>query len=167
MHYLADTINRDNFADVYKIGRTLGSGATSIVHEVELQDYDPARHKVKNYAAKVIKLGRKMSMAKMVCYEIEILKTIRQGNLVRAVDCFVDNSSDIFSIVIVMDLVNGYPITQVSSMLVLPDSFIGALGNQIARGLNYLHSINIAHRDLKGENIIFSVAEKTVKLSNL
>lgn len=166
-NYLSSMILRGNFNEQFTLGKELGSGATAVVHEcVPTPINEIAKNK---FAVKIIKIGKKMNLAKTICFEMEILHSLNHVNVIKAIGCYFlieDGNVKNFKICIIMELVQGIAISALCQQLEMPDKCIGTMGSQILQGLKYLHGIDIVHRDLKGDNIIFDFESDLVKLSN-
>jgi|LauGreSuBDMM15SN_2_FD.fasta_scaffold25117_1 serine/threonine protein kinase len=131
--------------DLYKFERVLGEGASGQVQMV--------RHKKTGvrYAMKVIKKDGGMNDADSMGTELEIMKVVRHKNIVCLHELF-ESSSCIW---LILELVQGSDLTTfISSMKHYSESLVAPLFAQILRGVHYLHSQGIVHRDLKLDNIM-------------
>jgi len=85
--------------------------------------------------------------------EIEILSSLRHNNIVRYLGTArEDNTLNIF-----LEYITGGSIQSLlAKMGPFPEEVISVYTKQILYGLEYLHSNNIVHRDIKGGNILVS-----------
>jgi serine/threonine protein kinase len=83
--------------------------------------------------------------------EISVLRTLQHENIVRYLGCSVeDNTFNIF-----LEYIPGGSIASViKKFSSLNESVIRRYTKQILMGLEYLHSHQIIHRDIKGANIL-------------
>jgi len=140
-------------------GEKMGSGGTATVYKVV--------HKVsgQEFACKVVKLGRVKDVAKreMLMREIAIIKMLDHPNIVKIVEVFQKMNV----IYIIMELCTGGELfdklyDQPEAKFTEPNAAF--LVSKALGALNYLHSNDIAHRDLKLENFIFDTAEEDAEI---
>ena len=84
--------------------------------------------------------------------EIEILKKIYHENVIQFLDSF--ESPNEFCLV--TELAQGQLYDILEEDKKLPENEIKGIARQLVAGLNYLHSSNIIHRDIKPQNILIS-----------
>jgi serine/threonine protein kinase len=99
---------------------------------------------------------------KSIKREIKILSKIQHENIVNFIDCFATNNH----IYLVMELVEGlslYELLKKQPKRKISEENARSIIKQILRALNYCHSRNVTHRDIKLENVIVS-NEGVVKL---
>lgn len=140
-----------NFFEHYEIIKDIGEGNFGIV---KLGVHKQTKEKV---AIKIIKkddlLSNRMERIKN---EIDIMKICQHPNIVHLIDHF-ENADFIF---IVMDYFQGGNLLEFNNKLKQSktnaqyESIISDIMLQIAKGLQYLHSLGIVHRDLKPQNIM-------------
>ena len=108
-----------------------------LVREVESQ---------KCFAAKFIKTRRR-SYRELATEEISILQSLSHENIIR----YVDSYSGPASIVIVMEYLDGGElfVKIADEDFSLTEADCVGFVSQICLGLQYLHSLNIVHLDLK------------------
>ena len=106
--------------------------------------------------------AKKTSMIDALQHEISLLRDMRHPNIVQ----YLGSNSDGDHLNIFLEYVAG---GSVATMLVnygsLPEGLISNFVRQILQGLNYLHSKDIIHRDIKGANILVD-NKGTVKISD-
>lgn len=106
--------------------------------------------------------AKKNSMIEALKHEISLLRDLKHENIVQ----YLGSNSDENHLNIFLEYVAG---GSVATMLVnygsLPEGLIANFVRQILQGLNYLHSKDIIHRDIKGANILVD-NKGTVKISD-
>lgn len=142
----------------YKIGRQIGKGAYAVVKLVT------DRVSSELMAMKVYEKYKLTDPArrKSVTREIAIMKRLNHDSIVKLYKSF-DNPH---SIHIVMEYVKGKSLYQYLKERPgkrLPEEEAKIIIKQLAEAMQYIHENNVAHRDLKLENII--VNSKTKKLT--
>lgn len=106
--------------------------------------------------------AKKNNMIEALKHEISLLRDLKHDNIVR----YLGSNSDEKNLNIFLEYVAG---GSVATMLVnygsLPEGLVSNFVRQILQGLNYLHSQDIIHRDIKGANILVD-NKGTVKISD-
>lgn len=106
--------------------------------------------------------AKKNNMIEALKHEITLLRDLKHPNIVQ----YLGSNSDDEHLNIFLEYVAG---GSVATMLVnygsLPEGLISNFVRQILQGLNYLHSKDIIHRDIKGANILVD-NKGTVKISD-
>lgn len=144
------------FDDYYETGKLLGSGAYGQVLE--------ARNRISGQIA-AVKIISKESMDTKgevrLRREIGILQVINHENLLKLYDVFETNDR----IYLVTEIVNGGPLFNwlESQNFQISEATSRLLTRDIARGLAYLHSYGIIHRDIKLENILLDTSGPCIK----
>ncbi|KTG38132.1 hypothetical protein cypCar_00007658 [Cyprinus carpio] len=155
--------NQENVKDYYEIGDELGSGQFAVVKK--------CRHKSTGveYAAKFIKKRRSKSSRRGVFKddierEVGILKEIQHPNVITLHDVF-ENKNEV---ILILELVAGGELFDfLAEKESLSEEEATEFLKQILDGVSYLHSKQIAHFDLKPENIMLlnrSVPHPRIKL---
>ena len=118
------------------------------------------------YALKVyekFKLNDPMKR-KAVQREIAVLKKLEHPNVIRLHE-LIDNTKQIN---LVIEYVNGISLQQflknVNSQRRVSEPQCRKLFKQIVEGMDYLHSNNIAHRDIKLDNILIEERTNMIKI---
>ena len=118
------------------------------------------------YALKVyekFKLNDPMKR-KAVQREIAVLKKLEHPNVIRLHE-LIDNTKQIN---LVIEYVNGISLQQflknINSQRRVSEPQCRKLFKQIVEGMDYLHSNNIAHRDIKLDNILIEERTNMIKI---
>ena len=132
----------------YDIMECIGEGGYGKVTKV--------REKVsgKLVAAKVL-LKEKVALGSSLVRierEVRIMRDIEHDNIVNMLDAFTSTSSEIH---IMLELCDTDLMEYVVSHDLNPQQVKFTL-NHMAKGLNYLHGMDVVHRDMKPDNILIS-----------
>ncbi|XP_029023905.1 death-associated protein kinase 2 [Betta splendens] len=140
----------ENVEDLYDIGDVLGSGHFGQVRQVR------ERATGTTWAAKFLKI-RKNAYSRLgldrdsVEREVEILQAVQHSNIVTLKDVFESRSE----VVLILELISGGELFDfIAEKESLLESEAIEFMKQILEGLGFMHSRNIAHFDLKPENIM-------------
>ncbi|KAM9839098.1 death-associated protein kinase 2 [Aulostomus maculatus] len=142
----------ENVADFYEIGEILGSGHFGQVRKVcEMASGT-------YWAGKFLKI-RKNSCTRLglerssVEREVEVLQVLQHPNIVALKDVFESRSE----VVLILEIVSGGELFDfIAEKENLLEREAIEFMKQILEGLEYMHNKNIAHFDLKPENIMLS-----------
>ncbi|CAA9990375.1 calcium-dependent protein kinase, putative [Plasmodium knowlesi strain H] len=144
----------------YKFGKVLGCGSFGVVRECI------NRQTKEVYAVKIIKKKRKhtknLNFEKMVKNEIKYLSVMSHENIIKFKDFFEDKHK----FYIILEKCEGGELfyTVIKNKCLLESESIQIV-RQICCALEYLHSRNIIHRDIKAENFLFKNKNtKSIKL---
>ncbi|KAK2830000.1 hypothetical protein Q5P01_017931 [Channa striata] len=142
----------ENVEDFYEIGEVLGSGHFGQVRQVR----DRASGSL--WAGKFLKI-RKNAYSRLgldrssVEQEVEILQTVQHASIVTLRDVFESRAE----VVLILELVSGGELFDfIAEKENLLESEAIEFMKQILEGLKFMHSKNVAHFDLKPENIMLS-----------
>ncbi|XP_049890014.1 death-associated protein kinase 2 [Epinephelus moara] len=145
----------ESVEDFYEIGEALGSGHFGQVRQVR------ERATGTFWAGKFLKI-RKNTCSRLgldrnsVEQEVEILQAIQHPNIVTLKDVFESRAE----VVLILELVSGGELFDfIAEKENLLESEAIEFMKQILEGLGFMHSKNIAHFDLKPENIMLSDKE--------
>ncbi|XP_008417616.1 death-associated protein kinase 1 isoform X1 [Poecilia reticulata] len=155
--------NPDNVEEFYEIGDELGSGQFAVVRR--------CRHRKTGaeYAAKFIKKRRNKSGRRGVAKEdiereVNILKEIQHPNVITLHEVFESKAE----VILILELVAGGELFDfLAEKESLSEEEATQFLKQILDGVLYLHSKQVAHFDLKPENIMLlsrSVPHPRIKL---
>lgn len=131
--------------ELYEVGRQIGSGAFGKV-----------------YVAVDKKTGRSVALKQVrvkndsvagILHEVELLTPMRNDYIVRMYDSF---RTSLDSIYIALELCTGGELFDVVANMDLPEHIIKQITFEVLSGLQYAHSKQIAHLDIKFENVVLS-----------
>lgn len=115
--------------------------------------FKATKRKTKNeeYAVRVMKVGDDSSMSK-IKIEMAIMKICQHKNIVRYFETFKYMNC----LFMVIECMNGGALTEIiyQNFKTIPEDIISYILREIIQGLNFIHSQNQAHRDLKSDNIL-------------
>ncbi|XP_072754546.1 testis-specific serine/threonine-protein kinase 3 isoform X1 [Anoplolepis gracilipes] len=137
----------------YLIGKKIGQGCYATVHLAEY--IDGTNSKKMRLACKIFDKEKAPHdfLDKFFPRELEILTKIENPHIIQ-VHSILQRGPRVFIFMRYAD--NGDLLDFVTSNGVVPEQQSRLWFRQMASGLHYLHSKNIAHRDLKCENILLS-----------
>ncbi|XP_030620552.1 death-associated protein kinase 2a [Chanos chanos] len=147
--------------DFYEIGEELGSGQFAIVKQCR------EKSSGREFAAKFIKkrqssASRRGVLREEIEREVNILQQICHPNIVMLHDVY-ENRTDV---VLILELVSGGELFDfLAQKESLSEEEATQFIKQILEGVHYLHTRNIAHFDLKPENIM--LLDKNVPLPRI
>jgi len=130
----------------YDVGEKIGSGSYGIVVK--------ARSKMTGEIVAIKIIKRTMLTNEILLErEIQVMKSITHPNIIRLIDVFDDSST----VCIVMELINGGDLfDKIQERQHFSEQDASSVIRQILEAVRYLHDHNIAHRDLKVDNILCS-----------
>lgn len=150
-----DMINKLKTMDIF-IGQQLNSGSFSIVCK--------AKYKGMNTAVKIIHLDKTSNdyRNKFFPREIYALNKLKHSNIIEIVKMFtLKNQFFIF-----MELAIGGDILDLLKDGILLEQKAKCIYYQIVDAMKYVHSLGIAHRDIKCENVLLNKDRTIAKLTD-
>jgi serine/threonine-protein kinase len=143
------TAHLNKVRDGYSVVKSLGSGSSGVVLLVEKHDIYYAMKIMSRFCAGMDAISKKRFMK-----EAEILKSLDNENVVRIID--VGGYEPEVMPYIVMEYVHGAPLSRHIKNGTLSDEEKLSVAFQVASALEYIHSQNILHRDVKPENVLLT-----------
>ena len=153
---------RDDVSKKYKLGkRMLGDGATSIVYVAENMN------KEKFAIKRIFKDNVIPSHKKNIIKEAEICKKLNSDKIIKYYEIYED--SHYISIVMELGHTDLFELIIHSPSNIIPEDIAIDFLIQIFESIDYLHSQNIIHCDIKPENyvVIFNKKGKDIPLLKL
>jgi len=152
----------------YTMSNVLGTGASG---EVRLAFRIPDMRRV---AVKVIKKSSGSSFTthkgpteKQMKNEVKILRTLNHPNIIKLEEV-IDTESCLFLVLEIAE--GGQLLTKVTQTDRMDEDLVKVYFHQLASAVDYLHSRNICHRDLKLENVLVSSLDENdpvVKITDM
>jgi len=134
--------------DEYDVKELIGSGNFSKVH-LGIEKKTGTRYAIKIIDKKLVETTRLEN-------EIQILKKVDHKNIILLKEVF-ESSSKLY---LVMELVTGGELfNKIVEIGAYSEQIAKDLVRQIIHGVKYLHSLNIAHRDLKPTNLLLKAPD--------
>ncbi|CAD8104755.1 unnamed protein product [Paramecium primaurelia] len=144
-----DTNKTEQFKAQYKVGSRIGQGAYATVR-IAIQIESDTKVAIKIYEKTKIK---DLQRRKGVRREIEILEKLDHPNIVKILDTVESNNH----VNIILEYVSGHSLHHLVRKQLekrLEEEIAKGIFKQILDAIQYCHSKNIAHRDIKLENIL-------------
>lgn len=140
------------------LGKKLGAGSFGSVFVGVL----PSGHFV---AVKVLELSDDAPSNT----EVEIHRKLVHPNIIRYLHSRIDSDSTPKKLYVYLEFVTGGSVTSLMKSLpngCLPYAVVRVYARHMFLGLEYLHSNQVAHRDIKGDNLLISMDTGTAKLAD-
>lgn len=144
------------FHENYRLGRVLGVGGFSVVHEATRRGYRSALHEPETYAVKIVeryKLDRKASAN--LKEEVQILSDLRHENIIRLCELYRD---PYYYFVVMEKLGGGELYDRLCEKQFYSEMDARNVCRTVFGAMAYCHSQKVAHRDLKPENLLLKYA---------
>jgi serine/threonine protein kinase len=133
----------------------IGQGASGIVYTA-VDRRDGSRVAIKTMDLKA------QQRPGIVVNEILLMKACRNPCIVEYVDSFLVEDE----LWVVMELIDGEDLTKVLQESQMLESHIACVCVQTLHALQHLHQKDIIHRDIKSDNMMLSICDGSVKLTD-
>lgn len=132
-----------HYKDLVKIGQG-ASGGVYIAHE--------AANRTRTVAIKQMNLEQQPKK-ELIVNEILVMKGSKHPNIVNFIDSYLVKG-DLW---VVMEYMEGGSLTEIVTHSIMTEGQIGAVCRETLKGLKFLHSKGVIHRDIKSDNILLNV----------
>jgi len=139
------------YQDLVKIGQG-ASGGVYIAHEI-------GNHS-QTVAIKQMNLEQQPKK-ELIINEILVMKGSKHENIVNFIDSYL-SKGDLW---VVMEYMEGGSLTEIVTHSVMTEGQIGTVCRETLKGLKFLHSKGVIHRDIKSDNILLNI-EGSIKLTD-
>ena len=97
----------------------------------------------------------------MIINEILVMREFRHGNIVNYIDSYLVEGV----LWVVMEYMEGGSLTDILMVNYMQEGHVAAVAKEVLKGLEFLHSKKVIHRDIKSDNILIGMSGQ-IKLSN-
>lgn len=150
---LKNLIKKDDPLNNYRIEKQEGKGGFGTVYRAYMK-----KDSTKNIAIKVLPHFSARDQSANLA-EISTLSFCKHPNIVQYFDSYLVDKE----IWCVMEFLQGGSLSHAIKSYTFSESQIAYLAQETLKGIEYLHSLNIVHRDLKSANVMLSV-EAEIKI---
>ena len=144
MENLRRIVCKDDPMSIYQLVKKIGQGASGAVYNAI------DKRTGQKVAVKQMNLAHQPKK-ELIYNEIKIMKESDHRNIVRFVEAYLVGEAMLW---VVMELMEGGPLTDIVESCELEESEIAAICRETLAGLEHLHQREIIHRDIKSDNLL-------------
>lgn len=144
---LQSICSEGNPSDYYRDLVKIGQGASGGVYIAHSNSND-------NRAVAIKQMNLEQQPKKeLIINEILVMKGSKHPNIVNFIDSYL-LKGDLW---VIMEYMEGGSLTEIVTHSVMTEGQIGAVCRETLKGLKFLHSKGVIHRDIKSDNILLSI----------
>ena len=157
MPLLEDHFQMEDATHTYKLLEKLGKGSFGNVYIAKMRKEKSS----KRYAIKKCAIDTRRKV-QTICREIGNLRNANHPNVVKFIGSYYHKETAW----IVMEYCDAGTLRDLRYATTLEEQHIAYVMRELLKGLSYMHSAGMMHRDIKGENVLLSV-QGDVKVADL
>ncbi|XP_036355587.1 serine/threonine-protein kinase PAK 3-like [Octopus sinensis] len=143
---LGSLVSLEDPREIYTIKKKLGSGASGVVNL--------AVNNLLGSTVAIKSMNLELQPKKeLLISEIEVNLT-KHVNIVNYLNGFLVSNSELW---VVMEYLDGGALTDVVMETMMKEEQMATVIGDVVNGLNFLHSHNIIHRDIKSDNVLLGL----------